>query len=253
MSGVVDTSMIVRYLTGDPPDLAEVSAEMIDGVAPLLVTDVVIVETAYVLMSVYEVPRAAVVDGLIALLSKANIDTFRLGKDLALEALMHRRPAGRVSFADALVWGAGRSQANAAVCSLDEGLSDQGLAVMQYARSGSMELGNKVDRPCERNGRTGSQTRLIDRSAGPSRDQGIDRRPSGAGQSASWRRKGAAGGAVAQTDSLDASHTERQAYKSRYGAARSPRRWPQRARNLGRWLRMFGLTPLSSNIYSTGV
>lgn len=38
--------MIVRYLSGDPPDLAGVSAEVFDGVATLLVTDVVIVETA---------------------------------------------------------------------------------------------------------------------------------------------------------------------------------------------------------------
>lgn len=41
--------MLARNLTGDPPDLADVSAEVIDGVAPLLVTDVVIVETADVL------------------------------------------------------------------------------------------------------------------------------------------------------------------------------------------------------------
>ena len=76
---------------------------MIDGVAPLQVTDVVIVETAYVLISVYEVPRAAVVDGLIALLRKANIETFGLGKDLVLEALLFCRPSGRVTFAAALV------------------------------------------------------------------------------------------------------------------------------------------------------
>ena len=54
------------------------SAEVIDGVAPALVTDVVIVETADFLVSAYELPRAAVVDGQIALLRKANIDSFRL-------------------------------------------------------------------------------------------------------------------------------------------------------------------------------
>lgn len=137
MSGLLDTSMIVRYLTGDPPDLAEVSAEVIDGVAPLLVTDVVIVETAYVLTSVYEVPRAAVVDGLIALLSKANIDTFRLDKDLVLEALLLCRPSGRVSFADALVWAAARSQADAAVYSLDGRFPDEGITVLRSPGRGS--------------------------------------------------------------------------------------------------------------------
>lgn len=73
--------MIARYLTGDPPDLADVSVEVIDGVAALLVTDVAIVETAYVLVSVNEVPRAGVVDGLIALLGKANFDTFWPDRD----------------------------------------------------------------------------------------------------------------------------------------------------------------------------
>lgn len=136
MSGLLDTSMIVRYLTGDPPDLADVSANVIDGVAPLLVTDVVIVETAYVLMSVYEVPRAAVVDGLIALLGKANIDTFRLEKDLVLEALLLCRPSGRVSFADALVWAAARSQTDAAVYSLDERFPEDGIAVLRSAGGG---------------------------------------------------------------------------------------------------------------------
>ncbi|MDE2769235.1 MAG: hypothetical protein OXO54_07400 [Chloroflexota bacterium] len=72
------------------------------------------------LTSVYEVPRAAVVDGLIALLRRANIDTFRLDKDLVLNALLICRLSGRVSFADALVWGAARSQSDAAVYSLDE-------------------------------------------------------------------------------------------------------------------------------------
>lgn len=38
--------MLVGNLTGDPPDLADVSAEVIDGIATQVVSDVVIVETA---------------------------------------------------------------------------------------------------------------------------------------------------------------------------------------------------------------
>ena len=94
------------------------------------------------------------------------------------------RPSGRVSFADALVWAAARSQTDASVYSLDERFPDEGSrAVMRSVLRGSLELGYEVDRACERNGRTGSKTRLIDRSAGPSRDPGIDRRiSSGVGQ-----------------------------------------------------------------------
>lgn len=80
--------------------------------------------------------RAAVVDGVIALLSKSNVDTFRLDKDLVLEALLLCRPAGRVSFADALVWGAARSQADAAVYSLYARFPDDGIRVLRSAGGG---------------------------------------------------------------------------------------------------------------------
>ncbi|MDE0130658.1 MAG: hypothetical protein OXM62_04130 [bacterium] len=81
-------------------------------------------------------PRAAVVDGLIALLGKPNIDTLQLEMDLVLEALFCR-PSGRVWCAEALVWAAGRSQANAAVYSLDEWFPDEGITVLRSAGGGS--------------------------------------------------------------------------------------------------------------------
>lgn len=135
MSSLLDTSMLVRYLTGDPPDLADVSARVIDGEDELLVTDVVLVETAYVLRSVYGAPREAIAEHLIALLLKANIDTFRLDKYLVIEALMQCRPSGRVSFADALVWAAARSEPDSVVYSLDRRFPDDGITVLQSARS----------------------------------------------------------------------------------------------------------------------
>lgn len=120
MSGFLDTSMVVRYLTGDPPDLAERSARVIDGEKNLKVTDVVLAESAYVLTSVYRVPRATVGHHLIAFLQKKNISPFNLGKDLAIEALLLCRESGRVSFADAMIWAAARSVADKVVYSLDE-------------------------------------------------------------------------------------------------------------------------------------
>ena len=107
---------------------------MIDGEDELLVTDVVLVETAYVLTSVYDVPRETVIDHLIALLRKANIDTFKIEKDLVLEALLMCRPSGRVSFADALLWAAARSEPGAAVYSLDERFPSDGISVLRSAR-----------------------------------------------------------------------------------------------------------------------
>ena len=133
MSALLDTSVIVRYLTGDPPDAARASAEIIDGEDELLVTDVVIAETAYVLASVYGTPRATVVDHLVDLLRKVNIDTFRLDKGAVLEALLLTRPSGRVSVADALVWAAVRSQPGLTVYSFDRRFPDAGITVRRSA------------------------------------------------------------------------------------------------------------------------
>ena len=82
MSGFLDTSIVVRYLTGDPPNMAEQAARVIDGEEGLQITDVVLAETAYVLTSVYRISRSGAVDHLVAFLQKQNISTFVLDKGL---------------------------------------------------------------------------------------------------------------------------------------------------------------------------
>jgi predicted nucleic acid-binding protein len=121
--------MVVRYLTGDPPELAERAARVLDAEEDLKVTDVVIAETAYVLMSVYGIPQSVVVDHLVAFLQKENISPFALDKGLVLQALLLCKPSGRVSFADAMVWAAGRSSESKVVYSLDERFPKDGLEV----------------------------------------------------------------------------------------------------------------------------
>ena len=129
MSGFLDTSMVVRYLTGDPPDLAERAARVIDGEEGLQITDVVLAETAYVLTSVYHISRSVVVDHLIAFMQKENLAPFALDKGVVLQALLLCKPSGRVSFADAMVWAAARSSGSQVVYSLDERFPGDGLEV----------------------------------------------------------------------------------------------------------------------------
>ena len=129
MSGFLDTSIVVRYLTGDPPEMAEQAAQVIDGRDNLQVTDVVLAETAYVLTSMYQVPRNMVVDHLVALLQKENISPFALDKGLVLQGLLMCRPSGRVSFADAMVWAAVRSAGSRIVYSLDERFPEDGIEI----------------------------------------------------------------------------------------------------------------------------
>jgi len=124
---LVDTSVLVRYLTGDPPDLAELAAGVLDHTAGLLIPHMVLAETAYVLTSVYGVEREAVVDHLVDLLQKENIDTLGGGKELAIRALLLCRPSGRVSFVDALVWAAAHSSGVRRVYTLDGRFPADGL------------------------------------------------------------------------------------------------------------------------------
>jgi predicted nucleic acid-binding protein len=129
VSVFLDTSIVVRYLTGDPPKLADTASRIIDAEQDLTLTDMVIVETAYVLSSVYKVPREAVVDSLLALIQKRNIALFALEKQLAMEALLLCRPSGRVSFADAFIWAAARSDGAEVIYSLDERFPEEGIVV----------------------------------------------------------------------------------------------------------------------------
>jgi predicted nucleic-acid-binding protein len=100
----LDTSVVVRYLTDDPPEMAAKAAGVIDGTEQVVLSEVVLVETAYVLESVYEVPRAELVDALTSLIQRRNISLLNLSKPIAIEALLMCRDSKRHSFSDAVVW-----------------------------------------------------------------------------------------------------------------------------------------------------
>ena len=129
MAALLDTSVIVRYLTGEPPRLAARAARIIDGARALAVTDVVIAETAFVLTTVYRIPRKTVVDALVDLLQKHNLGVLRLDKGAVLQGLLLCRPSNRVSFADAMVWSAARSARAEAIFSFDERFPREGVLV----------------------------------------------------------------------------------------------------------------------------
>ncbi|ACY48317.1 hypothetical protein Rmar_1430 [Rhodothermus marinus DSM 4252] len=100
---MVDTSVLVRYLTGTPEEMAARAAAILDGDEVLGVSLLVLAETAYVLLSVYGVPRRQVIDeSLIWLLQKENLQPIGWAKSQVLQALMRCLPSGRVSIADAL-------------------------------------------------------------------------------------------------------------------------------------------------------
>lgn len=69
MSAFVDTNILIRHLTGEPPALAARATAYLEGETELLVTDLVVAETVYVLESFYDVPREQVGEAGRALLA----------------------------------------------------------------------------------------------------------------------------------------------------------------------------------------
>ena len=69
MSAFVDTNVLVRHLTRDPPELAERATAYLGRERQLLLTDLVAAETVYVLESYYEAPRLEVAQALRSLVA----------------------------------------------------------------------------------------------------------------------------------------------------------------------------------------
>ena len=99
----VDTSVVVRYLVGTPAAQAKRAAGLIDGVRELGLPLVALVETAHVLRTQYGVDRADVVEVLIELLTRENVQLLGLPKTDALAALVRARALPGSPIPDALI------------------------------------------------------------------------------------------------------------------------------------------------------
>lgn len=69
MTAWLDTNVLVRHLTGDPPLMARRATRFLADAAPgeLLLTDLVVAEVVYVLESVYELDRPVVAEAARAI------------------------------------------------------------------------------------------------------------------------------------------------------------------------------------------
>lgn len=62
MSAFVATNVLVRHLTGDPPEQAARATKFLAAADELLLADLVVAEVVYVLESFYQVPRERVAE-----------------------------------------------------------------------------------------------------------------------------------------------------------------------------------------------
>lgn len=98
MTAFVDTNVLVRHLTGDPPDLAARATRYLATADELLLPDLILAEVAYVHESFYEAPRAQVATTLRAVLAFPTIRV--LDADL-LQRAVEVYEVNRLDFADA--------------------------------------------------------------------------------------------------------------------------------------------------------
>ena len=133
MTEYIDTSVLVRYMTGAPPEMAREAIRIIDSGRQVCVTDVVLSETAHVLTSFYQASREATTDFLIEFVRRQNITVYGIDKGIVIQALLLCRPSGRVSFPDALIWAAARETAPSAVYTFDRRFPPDGIDVRRTA------------------------------------------------------------------------------------------------------------------------
>lgn len=75
MSAFVDTNILVRHLTGDPLEMAARATAYLEAETELLVADLIVAETVYVLESFYEAPRQQVAEAIRSLLAFGSVGT----------------------------------------------------------------------------------------------------------------------------------------------------------------------------------
>ncbi len=98
MTAFVDTNVLMRHLTGDPPDQAARATRYLESADELLLPDLILAEVAYVLESFYEAPRAQVATTLRSVLGFPAIRV--LDADL-LQRAVEVYEVHRLDFADA--------------------------------------------------------------------------------------------------------------------------------------------------------
>ena len=119
MSAFVDTNVLVRHLTGDPPQLAAQATASLQAASELLLTDLVAAETVYVLESFYETPSGEIAHALRSLV--AFVAVVCVDRALLLRAIEVYETA-RIDFAEAYLVACAESTGVGRIASFDRSL-----------------------------------------------------------------------------------------------------------------------------------
>jgi predicted nucleic acid-binding protein len=123
LTAFLDTNIIVRHLTGDPPAMSDRATRYLGTAETLLLTDLIAAETVYVLESFYEAPRQQVADAvrsLIALRSVVCVDPALLLRALEVYEV------DRLDFAEAYLVACAEATGVGRVASFDRAIDRVG-------------------------------------------------------------------------------------------------------------------------------
>lgn len=125
MNALIDTNIIIRHLTGDPPDLAERATLFLAnaGADELRLVDLVLAEVVYVLESFYKVPRPQVAESARAVVAFPAI---QVDDSALLLRAIEIYETHRLDFADAYLIAAAEHSGVGAIASFDKGIDRAG-------------------------------------------------------------------------------------------------------------------------------
>lgn len=119
MSAFVDTNILVRHLTGDPPAVAARATAYLASASELYLADLIVAETVYVLESYYEAPRSQVAVAMRSLIAYDAIVT--VDPALLLRAI-EVYEIDRLDFAEAYLVACAESTGVGRVVSFDKAI-----------------------------------------------------------------------------------------------------------------------------------
>lgn len=123
MTAFLDTNVLFRHLTGDPPAQAARATRYLKHADDLLLTDLILAEVAYVLESFYEVPRAHLAEILRAVLASPAIRV--VDADL-LQRAVEVYDVHRLDFADAYLIASAERTGVGVIASFDRSIDRVG-------------------------------------------------------------------------------------------------------------------------------
>jgi predicted nucleic-acid-binding protein len=123
LSAFVDTNILVRHLTGEPTDMAAQSTAFLAAEPELLLADLIVAETVYVLESYYQAPRRQVAEAMRSLISLPSIVT--VDSALLLRAI-EIYELDRIDFAEAYLVACAESSGVNRVASFDKSIDRVG-------------------------------------------------------------------------------------------------------------------------------